>query len=206
MMFEKKDVSGCEYGNGYRYQVVQHCIDSIGAKSYLEIGCSENDCFDVIKCDTKVGVDPVRGGTVRSTSDEFFETNTQKFDVVFIDGDHEHKQVQRDFRNSANFLNEGGVILFHDMLPKNRYAASSPRQKHKDAPAWNGNVWINAFELASNPDWEFFIVQIDHGVGVCYRKNNASVLEYSGRTDWDYFREHWKSLPRIHLPELQKLI
>jgi hypothetical protein len=92
------------------------------------------------------------------------------------------------------------------MLPKNRYAASSPRQKHKDAPAWNGNVWINAFELASNPDWEFFIVQIDHGVGVCYRKNNASVLEYSGRTDWDYFREHWKNLPRTDLQELQKLI
>lgn len=205
-MFEEKDISGCEYGEGYRYQVIQHCIDRIGAKSYLEIGCSKNWSFDNIKCEHMVGVDPVEGGTLRMTSDEFFNQNNENFDVVFIDGLHEHKQVQRDFINSSRCLNDGGYILFHDMLPKNRFAASWPRIKHKNAPAWNGNVWINAFELASNPDWEFFIVQIDHGVGVCYRKNNASVLEYSGQRDWDYFREHWKNLPRTDLSEFQKLI
>jgi len=135
------------------------------------------------------------GGTTRSTSDDFFKTNTEKFDVVFIDGLHEHSQVQKDFENSLNFLNGGGVILFHDMLPKNRYAASWPRQKHKQAPAWNGNVWMNAFEIASNPKYKFYIYDCDHGVGVVSVSENNKTICYNKESDWNFFRDNWKKLP-----------
>ena len=41
-----------------------------------------------------------------------------KFDVIFIDGLHEYEQCQRDCLNSMKFLNDGGIILFHDFLPR----------------------------------------------------------------------------------------
>lgn len=196
------DRSGIEYGEGQRYQVIQHCIDRIQAKRYLEIGCSMNDCFDQVVCDVKVGVDPERGGTLRMTSDQFFINNTEQFDVVFIDGLHEHSQVQRDFKNASECLTAGGYILFHDMLPKTRYAASWPKTKHPEEPAWNGDVWRNAFEMAADENWQFFVVQIDHGVGVACRKDNAGTIEYNGESSWEFFRDNWKRLPLISLEAL----
>jgi len=58
---------------------------------YLEIGCAGNDLFDSVAAKNKVGVDPVGGGTKRTTSDEFFVKNEKQFDVIFVDGLHEYE-------------------------------------------------------------------------------------------------------------------
>ena len=56
-------------------------------RDYLEIGCADNDLFDAVMAGRKVGVDPLRGGTHRLTSDAFFAGyDGEPFDVVFIDG------------------------------------------------------------------------------------------------------------------------
>ena len=55
-----------------RIQILQEIIDFKNYKSYLEIGTFKNEVFNKIKCEKKVGVDPVMGGTVRDTSDNFF--------------------------------------------------------------------------------------------------------------------------------------
>ena len=57
-------------------------------QNYLEIGCFENENFDKINIDSKTGVDPVSGGTVRDTSDNFFLKNQISYDIIFIDGLH----------------------------------------------------------------------------------------------------------------------
>jgi hypothetical protein len=45
--------------------------------NYLEIGCFDNKAFDTIPppLKQKIGIDPLRGGTHRMTSDVFFSNN-----------------------------------------------------------------------------------------------------------------------------------
>ena len=57
--------------------IVQNIIEKKNYKKYLEIGCFDNELFNHINCQKKVGVDPDSGGTVRKTSDQFFLNNKE---------------------------------------------------------------------------------------------------------------------------------
>lgn len=50
----------------------------------------------------------------RMTSDDFFETTDQKFDFIYIDGDHRYDQQVRDFTNALKCLKEDGILAGHD--------------------------------------------------------------------------------------------
>lgn len=52
---------------------------------------------------------------VISTTDEFFEKNTETFDGIFIDASHDYDQVLRDSKNSIKILNSNGIIVWHDV-------------------------------------------------------------------------------------------
>ena len=56
-----------------RQFLVQEIINIKKYDSYLEIGTFHDELFSQVKCKKKVGVDPVSGGTIRKTSDEFFK-------------------------------------------------------------------------------------------------------------------------------------
>ena len=45
-----------------RQFIVQDIINRKNFKSYLEIGCFDNELFNTVKCDKKVGVDPEKYG------------------------------------------------------------------------------------------------------------------------------------------------
>jgi predicted O-methyltransferase YrrM len=72
----------------HRLEIIQNIIISKNYKKYLEIGCDKDQIFSNILIDFKIGVDPVQGGNVRKTSDDFFKNNLDKFDIIFIDGLH----------------------------------------------------------------------------------------------------------------------
>ena len=59
--------------NIYRWDLIQHIINKYNFQNYLEIGCDKDQSFSKIKIKNKVGVDPISGGTLRCTSDEFFK-------------------------------------------------------------------------------------------------------------------------------------
>ena len=100
-----------------RIEIIQNIIDKKNYHNYLEIGCDRNENFSKIKIKSKTGVDPLRG-TIRKTSDEFFKSNKEEFDIIFLDGLHTYEQTIKDINNSLKFLNTRGVILIHDCLPK----------------------------------------------------------------------------------------
>lgn len=50
----------------------------------------------------------------RTTSDEFFASNTDTYDFIYIDGDHTRAQVYKDAVNADKCLRTGGVIAFDD--------------------------------------------------------------------------------------------
>ena len=138
---------------------------------YLEIGCNNNETFNSISLPPKYkyGVDPVHGGNIKKTSDNFFNKNKRKFDVIFVDGLHEYSQCQRDVINSLKFLNKNGFLLMHDLIPLNWEMEFVPRIKPKSI--WNGDVWKVGYELSKSSGFNFFIADIDNGVGFLQKKN-----------------------------------
>jgi Methyltransferase domain len=149
--------------NYNRVAVVNLLLSRYKRPTYLEIGCASNSLFDSVPALDKTGVDPSAGGNVRATSDEFFASNNVYFDVVFIDGLHTYEQVRKDVINSLKYLNQGGWIALHDMLPRSWVEQHVPVATMK---AWTGNVWKLAFELLQTEGIEFKILKIDYGVGV----------------------------------------
>lgn len=170
--------------NYNRIAFINLLLSRYSQSRYLEIGCASNALFDSVYALSKTGVDPNNGGNIRMTSDEFFITNKQEFDVVFIDGLHTYHQARNDFINAAKCLSVGGIIAFHDMLPKNWIEAHpSPII----GGSWTGDVWKLAFELKDICGEDFNIISIDHGVGFV---QNAQKYEIKS----DHF-DHYQSLP-----------
>ena len=53
----------------------------------------------------------------KSTSDDFFRKGVnEKFDLIYIDGNHHADNVYKDSTNSFNLLNKGGLMIFDDFL------------------------------------------------------------------------------------------
>lgn len=53
---------------------------------------------------------------VKSTSDEFFETNKIFYDFIYVDGDHTAASVLKDGINAIKFLAPGGIVAFDDYM------------------------------------------------------------------------------------------
>ena len=157
----------------YRWDLIQHIIDKYNFKDYLEIGCDKNQSFSKIKIDNKIGVDPIEGGTIRSTSDQFFDQNKNNFDIIFIDGLHHYSQVLKDINNSLKILNKNGFILVHDCLPWSLAQQAVPRYR----ASWNGDVWKAIVELRTKSNLNIFTSQIDFGVAIIQISENKNLLK-----------------------------
>ena len=46
----------------------------------------------------------------------FLKKNDDKFDLIFVDGDHTANQVLKDLKNSWNILIDGGYLILDDYL------------------------------------------------------------------------------------------
>lgn len=155
-----------------RYDLINSAIKNFGYKSYLEIGCFKDTTFNRVVCDKKVGVDPVIGGNVRMTSDDFFAQNKEKFDCIFIDGLHTYAQVRKDILNALECLAEGGTIFIDDCMPlKYEYQTVPPSNL-----VWNGDVWKAIVECRTMPNIETAVCLIDHGQGIIKKRSNPDVL------------------------------
>jgi hypothetical protein len=168
------------------------------ACDYLEIGCDRNQLFHAVNAAHKTGIDPARGGNVRTTSDAFFRANTNKFDVVFIDGLHTYEQVHRDIVYSLACLKPGGWIAMHDLLPRNWREEHVPRISRK----WTGDVWKVAIELVAAKDVDFRIVNIDHGVGVLRASGpSPAVPDMAEQLNSERFAYFFNSRPKLPVIE-----
>ena len=175
----------------YRWDLLQHIIDKYNFKDYLEIGCDKNQSFSKINIDNKIGVDPIEGGTIRSTSDQFFDQNENNFDIIFIDGLHHYSQVLKDVNNSLKILKKDGFILVHDCLPRSLAQQAVPRYR----ASWNGDVWKAIVELRTKSNLNIFTSQIDFGVAVIQISENKRLLkldieDFSKLKFKDYYYNH----------------
>ena len=205
--FKSKKIDVSFEGRESRIDIVKSIIDKKKYNSYLEIGTFKDELFNKINCKYKVGVDPVSGGNVRKTSDDFFKTNSQKFDLIFIDGLHHYKQVKKDIVNSLNALNDKGIILMHDCLPKDYYYQAVPRSQY----VWNGDTWKAFLEFRVKDYVDSYCCYADQGIGVILKRKNKNKLNLNiqnfERFNFNNFASNYKKyLNLINYKELLRIV
>ena len=189
-----------------RIALVNYLINKTGGleSNYLEIGCQKNTLFHSVSSLNKIGVDPVSGGTHRMTSDEFFDNNKKKFDVIFIDGLHHYEQVKKDTINSLNSLKKNGWIALHDFLPSSWEEQHVPRISND----WTGDCWKLALELNKSTGINFKIIKIDRGIGLIRKETNnwniPDQSKYLKTAQFDIFVKKVDGLPIFTFEEALK--
>ncbi|MDC0937663.1 class I SAM-dependent methyltransferase [Pelagibacteraceae bacterium] len=188
-----------------RIEIIKKIIKKEKYKSYLEIGCDNDENFSQIIIENKVGVDPLKGGTMRMTSDDFFIKNKKSFDMIFLDGLHTYEQTIKDIDNSLNFLNKKGVIVIHDCLPKKIWNQIVPRVYGH----WNGDVWKAIVHSRTYDHADSYTCIADHGLGLIFKRKNKDRLElkeknFKNLKFADYYNNHNKYMNLISYEELEK--
>lgn len=191
---------------------------------YLEIGYYKGWSFDQTKlCSIKEAVDPnpsktpeqeaapygseiiLAGGDstawslYKMTSDEFFAKRKEglgKYDIIFIDGLHEHHQVLRDLKHAFYWLADDGVIIMHDCNPTEQLHTTTG-DEHGN---WTGTAYKAMLDLRNSPEAEAYVIDTDWGVGVVRpkrglkQKDITDTEHFNAMFDWNYFSENRKKL------------
>ena len=190
-----------------RIEIIQSIIDKNKYQNYLEIGCDKNENFSKIKIKNKVGVDPIQGGTLRMTSDEYFKKSRDKFDLIFLDGLHTYEQTIKDINNAVSFINNNGLIIIHDCLPTKIWNQIVPRMYGH----WNGDVWKAIVESRTNESIDTYTCIADHGLGVILKRKNRNILtldkvNFKQLKFSDYYYNHEKFMNPISFENLNKIL
>ena len=131
--------------------------------SYLEIGIGNKIQYNSVHTNKKLCVDINGNADYNSGSDSFFKDYAgDKFDVIFIDGDHQINSVVKDYNHSLDFLNEGGVIFLHDLLP--------PDEKHcSPSSCGDGFKLLNYFV---DNNYNYKTIAQDFGLTLTYNNKD----------------------------------
>lgn len=205
-----------------RTKIINFLADKNNAKTYLEIGVRDHtQNFDKITIQHKIGVDPDaeklcdREPTYKITSDQFFSLNNETFDLIFIDGLHEAKQVERDILNSLDILNEDGYIVCHDINPviyerqlslkdpkRIQYILREKEKGNKRYGLWNGDCWKAFVKLRKErSDITMYTVDTDFGCGVISTGRQALLdieLEDINYENLEKNRKEWLNLITVN--------
>jgi hypothetical protein len=182
-----------------RTELINYLIKKNKYQTYLEIGVEAGNNLSQIICEKKVSVDPDyrTPALYHVTSDDFFKTNKQKFDIIFIDGLHIWSQVYKDIVNSLDCLNENGVIVCHDMNPYSEIIQRVPRVGQG---IWTGDCWKAWVKLKSEQsDIFMFVIDMDFGCGVIKKGKQQKIwipcaAEKMNYSYFDYDRKHLLNL------------
>ena len=190
-----------------RFEIIQKIIDKKKYEDYLEIGCDKDSNFSKIKVKNKIGVDPLSGGNIKMTSNEFFKRNKNFFDCIFIDGLHVYEQVREDIRNSIKFLNPNGVIILHDCLPLKIWNQIVPKMYGH----WNGDVWKAIVEARTINYIDTYTCKADHGLGMIFKRTNKNLLtlnitNFKKLKFKDYYINHNKFMNIIEADDIDEIL
>lgn len=119
---------------------------------YVEVGVQTGASLALSAAPLSIGIDPhpvITRGLLSTnhlvfseTSDSYFGKGAQELgdltvDFAFIDGMHLFEYALRDFANIERHSHPKTVVVFDDVLPRNREEAT--REQH--TADWTGDVW-----------------------------------------------------------------
>jgi hypothetical protein len=181
-------------------QLLNYLASHHNLSSYCEIGLQNAaNNFNKINIADKYSVDPDPAARAMfvGTSDDFFASNKRKFALYFIDGWHEHTQVERDFNNALKYLEDGGMICLHDCLPEDEITTCVPRGDQK---MWHGDVYKWAMKVYSNyQDVDFVTYSFDNGCMVCWKSQRQPGPPFTllGTNFWDFYKENREAYMKV---------
>jgi glycosyltransferase involved in cell wall biosynthesis len=193
---------------------------------YLEIGVEYGQTFLQTHFKDKTGVDPDPKFKVNDqgfkfescTSDEFFvnqgiNSESIKYDVIFIDGMHQSEYFLRDFNNSINVIKDGGSLFIDDILPLSYNEQLKIPRKHyyekgilKYGEEWTGDIWKVVYHILKKysrliSEFRYFYNSNYRGIAYIKIKESFEILE--SETDvingYDYFIDFPKYLTLLAL-------
>lgn len=174
--------------------IINDLIKANNYQTYLELGVDTGNNFSNITCKYKRGVDlkPIEGHfsylnqrLFIGTTNQYFETIPETFDIIFIDADHESGQWQMDVKNSLDRLNDGGIIVCHDVLPEKEAHQKIPRVSEE----WTGDVWKGWMRLRNTrPDLTMAVINKDWGCGLITLGNQKCTNILEDDLTWSNFR------------------
>ena len=155
--------------------LISHFSEVLKPKVYAEIGIYEGETFTLINAPKKYAVDisdvalnsiPDNGSTVKvlgtsKTLAELLSKEDIRIDLIFIDANHDKKEVIQDFVNLEPFFSEECIVLFHDTYPKNLEYADS---------RFCGDAYAAIPVLAEKyTNWAFVNIPIHPGLTIASR-------------------------------------
>lgn len=203
----------CKFNS--RAEIINKLTDK--TDNYLEIGVENGFTFNNVHFMNKLGVDPDPKTNInldkiiKSTSDEFFEENNSKFDVIFIDGMHQAEYLLNDVINSLRNLSENGKIFIDDIMPFNYNEQLKIPIKHyyennilKYGEPWTGDVWKVIYYILQNfnenIDFSYYSNPNYRGVALFKIKESFSIDKNDIEiiNGYDYFKDYKNYLQLIN--------
>lgn len=192
-----------------RVTIINDIISKRGYKKYLEIGVENpNNCFNHIVAEHKDGVDPYQENPYypkefieefkkvvkfNVTSDQFFEQNKEKYDIIFIDGLHTVEQCDKDILNAMMCLNENGCVVVHDSLPENEDLTKI--ESFQNGKCWTGDVWKSVYKYYLLM-FEVNVVSLDWGIAVIEKTHEITeTIKNALKESYNFlnYKQHFKT-------------
>ena len=142
-------------------------LPNIENKSYLELGVFDGKNFAGINAGHKESVDVNGNATFTGTTDDYFAQLKKKikFDIIFIDANHDYEFVVRDFNNSVKHSTEW--VLMHDMIP--------PSKKYTK-PSKCSDSYKVLFHLLTKTNFEVYAMNENFGFTLIKMPAHSIVL------------------------------
>jgi len=181
-----------------RHEIINQIIKARKYKTYLEIGTDKGDTFSKVNIQNKVCCDPVDNVKKEynfkinylMTSDEMFDQfdRNKKFDLIFLDGMHEERYLDRDIINALRHLNKGGLILCHDTIPTNVLYARKYQLGNLIQGGWTGNVYKSILKLQQQNIKFYTLINVIHGMTIIeYHDNPYELVVPNYLSTEDYY-------------------
>lgn len=158
--------------------IIYNIAMATGCNSYLELGLYNGTTINRISTVVPycVGVDilPVNisGKFVLSSTEDFFKSNNDTFDMIFIDADHRFEAVKKDFYNALSILNKYGIIFLHD---------TDPISKEYVSPGYCGDSYKLLRYLADDCGLNVVTLPVlEAGLTIVNRKIDRRIFSYIG--------------------------
>jgi Methyltransferase domain len=137
--------------------------------------------------------------------------DADKIDICLVDGFHTYDCALRDLKCSFDLLEDGGVLVVHDLVPRSEALATPTYIKG----VWNGVSYIAFLDFVlARDDLDYCTVDIDEGCGIIVKNRimpfmggaSSSVRKSKLASDWFAIHKDDKNVYRFFVENRKQLL